>query len=324
MKTLIYGAGPIGRWLTLKLAAAGKDVSLLARGETREKLQREGVCYVDAPTGERLQARVPIVAELGEQDRYDLVVVPMVKASRLSVCPILARNKNLENVLFVGNDVAGPDGYLTHLSREQVILGFPGTGGGWDGDDLIISDREKPRGKGVIYIGELDGKTRDRTRRIKELFETSGIDVSLEKDIDGWLKYHFAFIAPTTGVIYRHGLDMKSVASDRESIHQYCRACREVGDVLREIGYVKRQPPIFNLYYWLPRWLEPRVFAKLFGSREAEVRFGLHARVVGPELIGLIEEFAALRARTRTETPNLDELLSHIQQPASSIGKEAV
>ena len=29
MKTLIYGAGPIGRWLSLRLHDAGADVTLL-------------------------------------------------------------------------------------------------------------------------------------------------------------------------------------------------------------------------------------------------------------------------------------------------------
>ena len=58
-----------------------------------------------------------------------------------------------------------------------------------------------------------------------------------------------------------------------------------------------------------PRWLEPLVFKKLFDSRSAEVRFGLHARTVGPELLELAEEFAELKAQDGLETPNLDELL---------------
>ena len=43
MKTLIYGAGPIGRWLTVKSAKAGVEVTLLARGETYDaRLERSG------------------------------------------------------------------------------------------------------------------------------------------------------------------------------------------------------------------------------------------------------------------------------------------
>jgi 2-dehydropantoate 2-reductase len=321
MKTLIYGAGPIGQWLALKLVKAGKDVTLLARGGTYEKLEQDGVRFVDALTGEQLCAQVNLVKELASQDRYDLVVVPMMKSARLAVCPILAKNSSLENILFLGNEVAGPTDYLKYLAREKVLLGFPGAGGGWDGDGLVIADRDKPGGKGRIFIGELDGKTRERTRLIKKLFDGSGVEVSIEKDMDGWLKYHFAFMGPTAGVIFKRNGDMKAVASDAKAIHQYCKACREAGDVLRKIGYTKRQPAVFNIYYWLPRFLEPKVFAKLFGSEDAEVKFGLHAKTIGPELLGLAEDFELLKGKAGVDTPNLDALLDCVRraQPGDEI-----
>jgi 2-dehydropantoate 2-reductase len=319
MKTLIYGAGPIGRWLALRLQQAGKDVTLLARNQTFRTLQERGIEIFDGLTGKRLAAHVKLIDRLDPEDRYDLVIVAMAKAGRLAVCPVLAQNKHLENILFLGNDVTGFQHYLDSLPKERVLLGFPGLGGGWDGDHLVIMDREKTTAPlGEIFIGELDGGIRPRTVQIKNLFDAAGIGVSIEKDMDGWLKYHFAFIAPTAGVIFSKEGDMRAVAADSEAIHHYCRACREAGDVLREIGYRKRQPPVFNLYYWLPRWLEPVVFGKLFSSRSAEIRFGLHARTVVPELLEMTEEFAVLKRLAGMETPNLDSLLAHVpQQPVA-------
>ena len=217
MKTLIYGAGPIGRWLALRLHQAGRDVTLLARGETYRSLQKSGLEIVDGLTGERLAAGVELVERLEPEDRFDLVV-----------------------------------------------------------------------------------------------------------DIDGWLKYHFAFMAPTAGVIFEKGGDMGAVAADREAIHRYCRACREAGDVLRRIGYRRRQPPVFNLYYWLPHWLEPVIFRNLFGSRSGEVRFGLHARTVGPELLEMAQEFAELKAEAGIETPSLDALLDCVPRPRPSTDRKEV
>jgi 2-dehydropantoate 2-reductase len=324
MKTLIYGAGPIGRWMALRLEQTGGDVTLLARGETYRRLEERGVEIVDGLTGERQVARVELVERLGPKDRYDLVVVPMQKASRVAVCPVLARSEHLENILFVGNDLSGFNRYFEHLPEERVLLGFPGVGGGWEGDDLVIMDREKPKGPhGEIFIGELDGATRARTLAIQRLFEAADIKVSVEGDMDGWLKYHFAFMAPTAGVGFMKGGNLKAVASDKGAIRQYCRACREAGDVLREVGYPRRQPPVFNLYYWLPRWLEPMVFGKLFGSRSAEVRIGLHLKSVGPELLEMAEEFAELKSEAGMETPDLDALLAHVPRPAGAGEKEA-
>jgi len=317
MKTLVYGAGPIGQWLALRMQQAGQDVTLLARNETYHALQDHGIEIVDGLTSDRANARVKLVDRLDPQDRYDFVVVAMQKASRVAVCPVLARNPHLKNILFLGNDVSGFQHYLDHLPEEKVLLGFTGLGGGWDGTDLVIMDREHANGPlGEIFIGELEAAIRSRTVQIKNLFEAAGIGVSIEKDMDGWLKYHFAFMAPTAGVIFMKGGDMGEVAADGEAIHLYCRACREAGNVLRKTGYRRRQPPVFNLYYWLPRWLEPVVFGKFFASRSAEIRFGLHARTVGPELLEMAEEFAKLKRLVGVETPNLDTLLDFVpQQP---------
>ena len=119
------------------------------------------------------------------------------------------------------------------------------------------------------------------------------------------------------GAILKHGGSCRAVASDPDTLRQYCAACREVGDVLQAVGYTRRQPRIFNLYYWLPRLLEPWMFSKLFGSRRAKVQIGLHAQTVAPELLDLASDFEALRARSGLSTPNLDTLLGFVQ------GKEA-
>jgi len=319
MKSLIFGAGPIGRWLALRMQQAGQDVTLLARNEAYRALEERGIEIVDGLNGKRHTAHVNMVDRLHPDDRYDLVAVAMAKAGRLAACPALAQNEHLKNILFLGNDVSGFQHYLHHLPGNRVMLGFPGLGGGWEGTDLVIMDREKPGAPlGEVFFGELDGFIRPRTVQIKNLFDAAGIGVSIEKDMDGWLKYHFAFFAPTAGVIFKKGGNLRAVAADKEAIHQYCRACREAGDVLRAIGYRKRQPPVFNLYHWLPRRLEPLVFSKLFSSRGAEVRFWLHAHTVGPDLLEMAEEFAVLKRLAGMETPNLDALLECVpQQPAA-------
>jgi hypothetical protein len=94
--------------------------------------------------------------------------------------------------------------------------------------------------------------------------------------------------------------------------------------VLEALGYRKRQPPKFNLFYWLPRWLEPKVFGQLFGSKSAEVRLGLHAKVIGPELLEMAAEFDSLRASVEIDTPNLDELLSQVPSQDSANVREEV
>ena len=51
MRFAIYGAGAIGAYLGAKLAAAGEDVSLIARGPHLRALQEHGV-RVRSPDGD--------------------------------------------------------------------------------------------------------------------------------------------------------------------------------------------------------------------------------------------------------------------------------
>ena len=180
-----------------------------------------------------------------------------------------------------------------------------------DGARMVVVDRDGPGGKPQsIYIGELGAPPTERCRRIATHFERAGIPVSLEADIDGWLKYHFAFIGPTAGVVLARGGDFEAVARDAQALRKFQRACREAGNVLARVGYTRRQPFVFNLFYWLPVFLAPWVFRKLFDSRQAEVAFGLHLNAIGSELTELKDEFAVLQGQAGLETPNLDELLA--------------
>ena len=81
MKTLIYGAGPIGRWLALRLQEAGRDVTLLARNETYRSLRRSGIEIIDGLTGARQATRVHLVERLAPNDRYEFTVVAMPNRS---------------------------------------------------------------------------------------------------------------------------------------------------------------------------------------------------------------------------------------------------
>ena len=314
MKTLIYGAGPIGQWLALALKSNSHDLSVLARGKTYERLMRSGIQIIDGLNGEKRQANVDVVTELARDQHYDLVIVPMGRASRVVACSILGEHPNIETVMFVGNDVEGPNRYFQSLRKDQILLGFPGAGGGWQGEDLIIADRDKIDGRPKFFFGELDGQTRSRTLKVQTLFQESGVEVSLEQEMDGWLKYHFAFVGPMAGAIFDHGGKMTAVVQDEAAIHQFCRACRQAGNVLRELGYYRRQPPIFNLFYWLPRWLEVPVFSKLFDSELSSIRFGLHAASPNAryEVRALARAFRSLIKQSSVPTPDLDLMLRHI------------
>lgn len=81
MKVCIYGAGAIGGWIGVKLARAGHEVSVVARGATLQQLQAHGLRLQEA--GETLAAPVRASASPAELGVQDLVVVA-VKAPAMA------------------------------------------------------------------------------------------------------------------------------------------------------------------------------------------------------------------------------------------------
>lgn len=313
MKTLIFGAGPLGSLYAHLLHKAGKDVAILARGNRYDFIKENGIVLVNEFTVEKEVSKVTVVDKLAEEDVYDLIVVLIRKNMLLPVFQVLSLNKKVSNILFMGNNVLGFNEYLEYLPKEKVLIGFPGAGGGRKEQIVHYIDSEKSGGNRMpIRIGEMDGEVKDRTRQIKSLFESSGIPVEVVKDIDGWLKYHAALVLPIAGILYKHDCDNYALAKDEESIRLFIRACREGGEVLRELGYTKRQPFKFNLFYWMPEFITTKIFKGIFNSKYAEIAFGMHGKAALDEVKELVKEFKILIDKTSVKTPNIDKLYSLI------------
>jgi 2-dehydropantoate 2-reductase len=188
MKFLIAGAGAIGAYIGARMAQAGFDVTLHARGPHLRAMQEHGV-QVKSSEGDFI-ARPTIAASLEEVGPVDVVFLG-VKAHGL---PQLA--PQLRPVL-------GPD--TTFVSTQNGIPWwyFQGFGGEWEGlrleridpGGVISSSIEAHRVIGsIIYfsteitapgviqhidgnritLGEPDGSRSDRLRKISETLIASG------------------------------------------------------------------------------------------------------------------------------------------------------
>lgn len=308
MRTLIIGAGPLGSLYTNLFHKAGKDVTLLARGEHYDFLEENGLNLVNEFTGERTVEKVKVIDRLHQEDEYDLVIVLMRKNSVLKLLPMLGRHKYLQHILFMGNNTLGFEEYLQYLPKEKILFGFPG-GGGTRIDHIIhYVDSEKPNGARMpVTIGELDGATRDRTTQIKELFESSGVPVRIVDDIDSWLKYHVAFVLPVAGALLKSG-DNYKLAKDQATMKQYIMAVREGGKVLKSLGYKKSYNPKLKLISLFPKALLVKILGKVFDSKFAEVAMMMHVKAAKDEMVELIREFRSLQSKSTIATSNLDEM----------------
>jgi 2-dehydropantoate 2-reductase len=309
MKILFFGAGPLGSVYAHLLHENSEDVTVLARGERYDWLKENGLVLINEITGQKDSSRVKAVNELKPEDEYDLVIVLIRKNKLQPVFEILATCPGVKNILFMGNNALGFDEYLKHLPAEKVLIGFPGAGGGIREQVVHYADREKPNGKRrAVTIGEIDGRNKERTLAVKNLFESAGVPVDLTHDIDGWLKYHVALVSPLVGALYKHACDNYQAGKDKETLRTLVRAAKEGGRVLKALGFKKRQPFQFNLFYWLPEFMTMMAVKELLESKFAEVAYAMHAKAARDEMEDLAREFQKLTATTSVDTPNIDTL----------------
>lgn len=204
MKACIYGAGAIGGWIGAKLARAGCDVSVVARGATLEALRTRGL-RLDAG-GETLTAQVKASASPAELGVQDLVVVA-VKA------PAMA------DVAAAIGPLLGPDTMVLTAMNGVPWWFFEGFGGRYQGTRLKAVDPEGRIAAAIparhiigcvvhascslrepgfvqhhfgnkLIIGEPSGEKTARVVQLAALLEKAGHEVVLSEQIqkDAWYK----------------------------------------------------------------------------------------------------------------------------------------
>ena len=189
MKIVIVGAGSIGGWIAARLALAGNDVSLLARGETLEAL-RDGLLIIEGGECEKAGVRVSDdPATLGQQD----MVVIAVKAPSLAQAALVALPMIQPDTLIVPmlNGVpwwflpgeplhsVDPDGRIADVLPSGQIIGsvVHAACRRMELNRIEVVHADK------LILGEPGGGSSERVARLAEIFRQSGIRVEASDDV---------------------------------------------------------------------------------------------------------------------------------------------
>ena len=204
MRVCIYGAGAIGGWLGVKLARAGCQVGVVARGATLEALQSGGLRLQQGDEAVRVPVRASArPAELGVQD---LVVVAVKAPAMAEVAKSIGALIGPQTMVLTamngvpwwffegfGGRYAGtrlkavdPDGNIAQAVPARHIIGCvvhascsvdgPGSVRHHFGNKLII--------------GEPSGEKTARVRELTALLERAGFETVLSDQVqkDAWYK----------------------------------------------------------------------------------------------------------------------------------------
>jgi 2-dehydropantoate 2-reductase len=317
MRILVVGAGVIGSFNAARLKEAGEDVTLLARGRRLADLREHGVVLENFRTGCRTTTQVPLVESLGPEDAYDLALVIVRRNQIPSVLPMLAENRRIPNVLFLGNNAAGAEDMVQALGRERVLTGMVNAGGERDGYVVrYIWARWSP-----ILFAELDGLPTPRTRAIARMFRRAGLPAWVIDNADAFQKTHAAAVPPLAGGLYMAGGDIRRLAHQPELVKLVVAGWREALRALRVDGTPLR-PSVTRLVEWIPSPILVLALRLFFDTRLAVVGGQRHGNAAPDEMKELADELRPILRRAGFPSPACDTLFAQVDARFAEWGKE--
>lgn len=311
MKILVFGAGPLGSLMAVRLHEAGYDVLVLARGNRLTELEEHGIVIQEEGADDTEIADVKVVESLDADDNYDLVLVVMGEHQAVHILDMLARNEHIPTFLFMGNNVNGSTEMVRALGKERVMLGFPYTGGKREGHVMRVLPINEDN-QYTIPIGEVDGTIRPRTREVAAILEDMrGYNVDIRTDMENWLKYHVALLmSGLVPALYAADTKMKRLGETRDLLVLAVRATKEALRGLRKAGY-SPSPPIVRSFEYIPEPICVWATGWLMRKEYAKISVEGHARDGRDEMTYLFTELRGIIDQASTETDALDQLSSY-------------
>jgi 2-dehydropantoate 2-reductase len=188
MRFLVVGAGGVGGYFGTRLAAAGHEVTFVARGPHLAAIQEHGL-VVRSQLGElrSAAAAVPTVADAGPAD----VVLVAVKlwdtedvAARLA--PVVAAGAR---VMSLQNGVTKDDALRAHVPAEAVLGGVCYISAVIAEPGVVVHNGTMQK----LVFGEFDGRPSKTTDALLAACAEAGIDAAASTDITRvtWEKFVF-------------------------------------------------------------------------------------------------------------------------------------
>jgi 2-dehydropantoate 2-reductase len=316
MRILVVGAGVIGSFNAARLKDGGQDVTLLARGRRLADLREHGVVLENYRTGRRTTTQVPLVEHLGPEDDYDLALVIVRRNQIPSVLSMLAPNRRIPSVLFLGNNAAGANDLVQALGRERVLTGMANAGGERDGQVV----RYVWSGWFPILFAELDDRPTPRTAAIARMFRRAGLHARVVKNIDAYQKTHAAGVPPFAGALYMAGGDIRRLAHSPELLRLCVEGWREVLRALRADGTPLR-PSATRLVEWIPLPILVLALRIFFDTRLAVVGGQRHGNAAPDEMKELADELRPILQRVGLPSPACDTLFAGVDRVAQGLSQ---
>ncbi|KAB2910902.1 MAG: 2-dehydropantoate 2-reductase [Hyphomicrobiaceae bacterium] len=196
MKITVMGPGGVGGYFGARLAAAGNDVTFVARGAHLEAMRKDGL-RLDSEIGKLHLKPVKVVADARDVDAADVVIFAVKMRDTESAAEhlrglvakgaaVFTFQNGVESAERIGR-IVGRENVVPGAARIAANISAPG----------VISQIGK---FALIEFGEPDGKPSARTAGFHDACKRAGIDATLSGNISRTLWAKFAMLAPFSGM----------------------------------------------------------------------------------------------------------------------------
>jgi 2-dehydropantoate 2-reductase len=303
-RILVIGAGVNGSAVATTLFNGGLDVRVLARGKRYEEIQAEGIIIENPFNHKQSIARVPVINRLDQEDIYEYVLVVIRKNQVADLLPVLAINKS-PNIVFMGNNLSGPDEFTAILDKQRIMLGTVVAGGKRDGNiirAIVLTSIAS------VPFGEIDGTITPRLLRLIKILRSGGIKAKASTEMVDHQMTHAIGVALIGKLTMKYNCDLHALARSREDMKLFVDARREAHQVLRTLGH-KISPRSEDSIRITPSFLQIAGMRWLLNSKFGEVGLAYHVSQAPDEVQQLVKELAALVDQAGLPVPAIRKIL---------------
>jgi 2-dehydropantoate 2-reductase len=271
MRIAVYGAGGVGGYFGGRLAQAGADVHLIARGAHLEALRTHGL-RVRSVKGD-FTVRVPATDEPADIGPCDYVLF-CVKAfdtepAATQLKPLLG---DATAVVSLQNGVDNEEKLARAIGQAHVVGGAAFIFAGITEPGVIVHTG----GPTSITFGELDGQVTERAQRLLDCCRQGGFGAELSERIKTVLWAKLAFICAQAGMTAAVRLPIGEIRTVDAAWAAFGRLVAEVAAVAKADG-TPLSPAAQQRALDLAQAVEPGSFSSLHGDLVAGRRMELEA-----------------------------------------------
>ena len=234
MKIAIMGSGGVGGYYGGRLAAAGNEVTFIARGAHLEALRGAGL-QVESALGDFQVNPVAATDDPGTVGETELVVMSIktyaLDAAISAIGPMVG-DATAVLPLLNGVDIAQRIGAV--VGMERVLGGLCGISSFLAAPGMIqqVSPME------FLKFGEWSGEATSRAREIGRVLKSAGINAELSGNIEVEVWNKFLFLAAFAGISALTRMPLGPLLEDPDTRALMTQSLEEIAALARASGVV--------------------------------------------------------------------------------------